>query len=116
MVKEILENAIRQIEVNKTQQLNVVVQKVRTEKIVPYNAELDRKKDRAIAQERENFNAKVAELQADFNAKVEEISKATEMTKASFERATIEGATAEINNRCDTAIEALKKQIAETKE
>lgn len=116
MVKEILENAIRQIEANKAQQVNTVVQKVRSEKIVPYNAELDRKRDRAISQERENFNAQVASLQAEFNAKIEEISKATEATKASFERATIDSATAEINTRCDIAIEALKKQIAETKE
>ena len=116
MVKEILENAKRQIEAQRTQQLGVIAQKVKIEKIAPYNTELDRKKERAIAEEREKANALVAQIQAEFNAKKEEIEKATEATKVAFEKSSIESATAEINELADSAIKALDAQIANTKE
>lgn len=116
MVKEILENAKRQIEAQRTQQLGVIAQKVKVEKIAPYNTELDRKKERAIAEEREKANALVAQIQAEFNTKKEEIEKATEETKKAFEKSSIENATAEINAIADEAIKALDEQIANTKE
>ncbi len=116
MVKEILENAKRQIEAQRNQQLNVISQRVKVERVVPYNTELDKKKDRAIAEEREKANAQVAQIQAEFNAKKEEIEKATEETKKAFEKSSIETACAEINKACDDAIKALDNQIANTKE
>lgn len=116
MVKEILENAKRQIEAQRTQQLGAIAQKVRIEKIAPYNAELDRKKERAIAEEREKSNTLIAQIQGEFNAKKEEIEKATEETKKAFEKSAIENATAEINALADNAIKSLDEQIANTKE
>lgn len=116
MVKEILENAVKQIEANRTQQLAVLAQKVRAEKVIPYNAELDKKRDRAIAEEREKFNTNVAKLQAEFNTTVEQISQASEETKKAFEKSAIESATASINVLCDKAIASLEKQISEVKE
>lgn len=116
MVREILENAKRQIEAQRTQQLGVIAQRLRTEKIVPFNAELDKKKERAIAEEREKTNALIAQIQADFNAKKEEIERSAEQAKADFEKSVVEKACAEINALCDKAIERLDNQIAETKE
>ena len=116
MVKEILENAVKQIEANRNQQLAVLAQKVRAEKVIPYNAELDKKRDRAISEEREKSNALIAQIQAEFNAKKEEIEKATEETKKAFEKSSIETACFEINKVCDNAIKALDAQISSTKE
>ena len=116
MVKEILENAKKQIEAQRTQQLNTIAQKVKVEKITPYNSELDKKRDKAIAEEREKANALIAQVQADCNAKIVEIQKATDENKKSYEVSCIQAASAEINVVCDAAISALNKQISETKE
>lgn len=116
MIKSHIEQAIVGMQAEKEAEINVVKTTVTQEKIVPYNAETDKLRDKAIAEKVANFNTKIQELQAQLEKDKQEIITAAEQDKTNNANTVIAIEIASINKKYDTQIQKLQEQLASIEE
>lgn len=113
MVKEYLEKAIKDIELERDRQSAVIKDRIMREKIAPYNAEIDQKRAKALTELDNELNAKIVELKQAYEAKKAELVKLGEENKKANADSILATELAVVTVEYDTAINKLKAQIAE---
>lgn len=113
MIKQHIEQAIRSIETEKEQAIRLAEQKVMQEKVVPYNASIDEKKDAAVQQLTAKFNTDVQALQEQFAKDKAEVISACENDKAKNQRTVIATESALVSMEYDKAIASLKSSLGD---
>lgn len=111
MIKQILENAISNIESNRQREAEIAKQTVIREKVVPFNAEIDTSLREAMNELQAKHNEKIAQMQQALEAEKTILTEAATQKKAEFSEQQIESAVALINAQADAAIQNLKKMI-----
>lgn len=114
MVKEYLISAKAQLEERKKNEIATVARKVKAEKVDPFNVEIDKALQRALAELRDNLNNRILELQKAFEDEKHKMEMANVEKKEAYEKSVIASETANISAMFDKAIDNLEKQIAET--
>lgn len=109
MAKQQIENAIRNIEVERDQKLRAVEQRVYQEKIAPYNADIDKQRDESMSKLQSDFNADIQKRQEKFNADKATIIAACEANKKNHAEVEIACAQKEIRDSYKAIIEILNK-------
>ena len=113
MLKDILLEARRRAEQDLNAELLTATNRLKTQTIAPFFAEIEKKKNDAIAKEREAHNQQVLELQQKFEARKKEYEDAAEAKKKAFSETTIATSNARINAQYSSTIANLDKMIAE---
>jgi hypothetical protein len=116
MYRQILIDAKARIEQTRNNEIATLTNKLRTEKIAPFFAEIDKKKVEAIAQERETFNSEIMALQQRFDDRKKEYELAAEDQKRKFSDRIITTETASIVAKYSSAINNLERMIEEAGE
>lgn len=111
MIKDIIENAINQIENDRARNIEIARQNALREKVTPFNADIDAHLREAIARLQEQHNQNVAKLQQSFEQEMREMTDAATKRKQEFAETTIAAAVASINVEADNAIKGLKEFI-----
>lgn len=115
-IKSHLEEAIRRIEGDKARDIAIVKERVTREQIIPFNAEIDKARDAAIAQRQSEMNANIACQQEAFAKERQSYIEAAEKKKNDNAAAVIASETAIVCAEYDKHITKLKAQIQDTKE
>ncbi len=115
-IKQHLQNALSSIVSEKERAISVAKEKTMRESIIPEHADINKKRDEAIAKITANHNAKIAELQEHFNKEKQEFIEAAEKKKTEVSNSMLECAVATVNAEYAKAISTLEKQIADTEE
>lgn len=113
MIKDIYENAIRQIENERQRDIEIAKQKAMQESIVPFNRDIDNSLRDAVAELQTQHNEKISQLQKAFEAEKAALAEAAENKKKQFAETTIATANSVINANADNAIQYLRKFIDE---
>lgn len=116
MLKDILIEAKRKAEQDLNNEIAIATNKLKTNTIAPFHAEIDKKKNDAIAKEREAYNQQIVELQQRFEARKKEYETAAEEKKKTFLETTIATSTAHITAKYSNTIKELDRMIAENGE
>lgn len=111
MFKQIIENAIAQIEAARQRQSAESKQRVTQEKIIPFNTEIDASLRAAIAEVQQETANKIASIQQEFEATKKSMQEAAEMKKQAFAKTTIDEALSLINYEADTTIAHLQSKL-----
>ena len=111
MIKQILENTIRNLENERTQRIAQVSQAVMSEKVAPHNREIDTAREKAIAELSTALNQKIVALQEDFSAQKQLLVEKGEKNKAEFAKTAIATETSLIELEYNNAIKAIQTQI-----
>lgn len=80
-MKQILEQAIREMEAKRDAELRVIEQRIMQEKILPFNREIDEARDKALQQLAAEYNESVKALQEKFDKDKNDIILASEQHK-----------------------------------
>lgn len=115
-IKVQLEQAIRGLEAEKQTIANTTKEKVTREKIVPFNQEIDKARDGAIAEKQQALNASILALQERFAKEKQEIFEAGEKKKADNATSVITAEVYAVTVEYDKNIAKLNDQIANLKE
>lgn len=115
-MKAIFEEAIKKLELERDRKAADVKDTVTRESIIPFNAEIDKAREKAIAELQAALNNSIAGLQAKFSEEKAAIIAAGEKKKADNASAVITSATYSVTIEYDKAISALRKQIEEINE
>ena len=113
MVKEYLINAKNQLEERRKNEVATLSRKIQTEKIEPFNTEIDKAFQRAVAEKREQMNVQIVAIQKDFDEQVKQMQEASAEKKQAYAQSVIATETANLNAIFDKVISGLEKQIAE---
>jgi hypothetical protein len=116
MIKSHIEEAVRRIEAEKNQAIASAKERVTREKVLPYNAEVDRMMAEAIAAKQNTMNGAIKSLQEDFAEEKRSIIEAAEKNKADNANCVINAEVSLVSAEYDRNIEKLKKQIEDLKE
>lgn len=116
MIREHLEGAIRNIEAEKARALATCKERITREKIIPFNAEIDKSREMAIAELTNTLNAEIAALQQKFAQDKQKLVEAGEHKKAEHANTVVSTETSILAVTYDTALAQLRKQIEEIKE
>ena len=111
-----LEQTVRNLEAEKNSVANAVKDRVTREKILPYNQELDKARDNAIAEKQQLLNASISAQQERFAKEKQEMYDAGEKKKSENANAVITSETYSATVEYDKAIAKLKEQISNLKE
>lgn len=111
-----LEQAIRGLEAEKQTIANATKEKVTREKIVPFNQEIDKARDGAIAEKQQALNASILALQEKFAKEKQEIYEAGEKKKSDNATSVITSEIYAVTVEYDKHIAKLNDQIANLKE
>lgn len=115
-MKAIFEEAIRKLEIERDRKAADIKDAVTRETIIPFNAEIDKAREKAIAELQMSLNASIAGLQTKFSEEKAAIIDAGEKKKADNASAVITSATYSVTVEYDTAIASLRKQMEDFKE
>ena len=110
-IKAILESSIANLEQRKANELQTMKQKVMQEKIIPYNANVDKEFQNAVAKMAEQLNAEIAKLQAEFAKEKDNLFSLGNKNKLQNQETVMAIETSAISNIYDAYINDLKKQI-----
>lgn len=113
MLRQILIEAKARAEQQKSSDIAKATSKLQSQTIAPFFAEIDKKKNDAIAKERENYNQQIVELQKQFEDRRKQYEDAAEEKKKTFSETTIATATARIEANYTSTIANLDKMISE---
>lgn len=116
MVKEYLEQAVRAIEAEKERQVAIIKDRLTREKIAPYNADVDQKRAKALAEIDAELNEKIVELKQAYEAKKQELVRLGEENKKENADQIYASELAVFTVEYDKHIAKLNAQIAEIKE
>ena len=67
MINQILEQTVSQLEAQKSRDIATAKERVTREKIIPYNNDINKSRDNAIAELQSKLNEQIASLQKKFN-------------------------------------------------
>ena len=115
-IKSHLEQAVKNLEAEKENEVRIIKEKVTREKIVPYNQEADKGRDLAIAELQQNLNEDITARQAKFAKEKQEIVEENEKRKENNANAVLATEAYTVTVKYDKAISKLNEQIAELKE
>lgn len=115
-IKAHLEQAVRSLEAEKQSVAKAEEEKVTREKIIPFNQEIDRAREQAIAERQQALNATIVAQQERFAKEKQEMIEAGEKKKSENANAVITTATYSVTIEYDKAIAKLNDQIANLKE
>lgn len=110
-IKQILESAIARLEQQKSSDLQNMRQRVMQEKILPFNADIDKAYQTAVQKLSDELNKKIVELQNQFTKDKESLLQAGNKKKAENQETVISAETSAIMYIYDASIADLKKQI-----
>lgn len=116
MVKQHIENAIKQIQAEKERAIVQAKERVTREKVVPHNAEVNQSRDNAISALTQKLNEDIAKLQEAFANERQSLIDIGEKNKAEFANSVIEAEVALVTVNCDQAIADLQKLVEKSKE
>lgn len=116
MIQAQIEQLINRLKAEKESELRNVQQKVMEDKILPFNANIDSLRDKAIAQKTEELNNAINALREKYNAERQEIIEASERNKAANLEAVIAAETSIINSKYDSTISDLQSCMGRVKE
>lgn len=116
MIKASLEQAIKNITMEKEKQVSIVKDRVVREKIAPFNAEVDNYRAKALTEIDNELNAKIVELKATYEAKKAELIKLGEEKKKANADSVLAAELAVVTVEFDAHIAKLNAQIAEIKD
>ena len=116
MVKAYLEQAIKSIEAEKEQQIAVIKDRIMREKIMPFNAEIDTFRAKALTEIDNELNQKIAVLKQEYEVKKQELVKLGEEKKKANADSVLASELAVVSVKYDNHIAKLTAQIAEIKE
>lgn len=112
-IKEILMQAVAQLEREHQQQVEVVKQRVMQEEIAPFNRDIDISREKAVTQLTEELNKNIALLQEKYQKDKAELFEAGERKKKENMEAVISTATCSVNVSYSQQISKIKSQIEE---
>jgi hypothetical protein len=115
-IKAHLEQAIRSLEAEKQTVANAKKEEVTREKIIPFNQEIDRAREQAIAEKQQALNATILAQQEQFAKEKQAMIEAGEKKKSENANAVITSETYSVTVEYDKAIAKLNEQIANLKE
>lgn len=115
-IKAHLEQAVRSLEAEKQTVANAKKEQVTREKIVPFNQEIDRAREQAIAERQQALNATILAQQEQFAKEKQEMIEAGEKKKAEYANSVITTETYSATVDYDKAITKLNEQISELEE
>lgn len=111
MINAYIEQAIRNIEIEREQKIEDIRATIMRDKVAPQNAEIDIKRDNAIQEMQTKLNADIAALQEKFTRERQGIIDASERQKNNNAETLINAETASITYEYDLKISELKKII-----
>lgn len=111
MIKEIIAQAIRQIEAEREQNISEVKSTIMQDKIVPHNIEIDTKRDAALQSLAEKREKDVSDLNAKYEQERQAIIDASEKDKNENANAVVARETYGITVEYDKVLSELRKQI-----
>lgn len=115
-IKSIYEQAIRSLEAEKQSVANAKKEQVMREKILPFNQELDRAREQAIAEKQQELNASILAQQERFAKEKQDIIEAGEKKKSENANTIITTETYAVTVEYDKAIAQLNEKIANLKD
>lgn len=115
-IKEILEQAKKNLETEKQREETLAKEKAMREKILPYNQQADKGRDLAIAELQQTMNEDITARQAKFAKEKQAIVDENEKRKENNANAVLATETYEVTGKYDKSIAKLNAQIAELKE
>ncbi len=116
MIKKYIEQTIRNLEAERDNELRTLEQRITQEKIVPFNREADIRKDKAIEQKTNAFNAQVSALQETFAKEKQDIIVANENYKKENAERILAAESAFIMAKYSATIERLTKMLNDEEE
>lgn len=116
MIKTYFEELVRKLEAEKERKINEVKDRVMREKIVPYNADIDNSRAKALTEIDNELNAKIAEIKTVYETKKQELVKLAEENKKANADTVLASELARVTVDLDAHIAKLNAQIAEIKE
>ncbi len=111
IIKQELEAAITRLEQSRAQLVQEAERKAISEKVLPYNREIDEKRDNAIVELKNNLEKDINNLHAEFAVKRKALIDAGENKKETYKAATISAETSALVYKYDNEIAKLKAQI-----
>lgn len=115
MIVTHLEDAKAKIEAEKAAKVSTIREQVTREKILPYNAEIDKAREKAITELAVEHNKQVSTLNNSFEEQKKKLVEAGEKKKAEYAENVIAMETAVVCIPYDNAVAKLQEQINELK-
>lgn len=116
MIKVYLEETVEKIKAERERQVAIVKEKVTREKIVPFNQEIDRAREKAIAELQSKLNSAIVAHQEQFAKEKQALIEAGEKKKTENANTVITTEIGVVTIEYDRAISKLNEQIQEIKE
>lgn len=113
MIEAHLKEAKNKIEAEKIGKVATVREQVMREKVLPYNAEIDKARESAVAELLAEHNKKVVSLTSSFEEEKRKLVEAGEKKKTEYAERVISTETAVVSLAYDNAIAKLQQQIDE---
>jgi hypothetical protein len=115
-IKTCLEEAIKKVEIERDRQAQVAKDRAMRERIIPFNAEIDKARDEAIAQRQNALNAELKAQQENFAKERQSFFEAAEKKKSENAEVVISSETAIVVAEYNRHISKLQAQLADIKE
>lgn len=116
MIKDRLEQTVRELEVEKERTVAAVKERVIREKVASYNAEIDNSRAKALQELDAELNAKIVSLQEEYAKKKQNLIELGEQDKQKHTETVLASELAVVTVEYDNSIGKLKALIAEIKE
>lgn len=116
MLKQIIEEAIRKTEAAKEQKEREIKDRVTREKIIPYNAEIDKARNEAISQLQGTLDRDIVALRSKFDNERTKLVEAGEKKKAENAKIVIEAEVAAVVAPYNVILNGLHQQLEKVKE
>ena len=110
-IRVYIEQAINGINADREAELRNIEQRLYAEKIAPFNAEADARRDKALEQKAVELDAKVTALKNEYARAREEIISANEVYKKENREKVISSETAAIKAKYDAAVTELQNSL-----
>jgi hypothetical protein len=111
MIKQIYEQTIARLEAEQQREIEAEKQRVLREQVIPFNAEIDKALQEALAAEHKRVSEKVAAIQRDFEEEKRQLTEAAEAKKKASAETAIATAVALVTAQTAEAIQNLKDFI-----
>lgn len=116
MLKQILEEAIRKAEIARDQKEREAKERVMRERVLPFNAEIDKSRNEAIAQLQASLDSKINTARQNFEAEKARLIEAGEKKKTENANIVIDAELAAVGAKFNAIIAELNKQLEVIKE
>ena len=111
-----IEEAIKKLQIERERAVVATREKVTREQIIPFNLEIDKARDSAIAQRTEELNAEIKAKQEAFAQERQSFIDSAEKKKADNSKMLLETENAIVVSEYDKLIAKLRELVEEVKE